>query len=97
MNKATHTQILNQRLISYARAHGCMAYPESGDDRIGVIAELPWYIPLSQSSAQEYASTLSIAIEPSTLPSNSTVCRISSNCLGIVAKAHSFKLKDRGF
>ena len=55
MNKATYTQILNQRLISYARAHGCMAYPESGDNRIGVIVELPWYIPGTHTQGVDYA------------------------------------------
>jgi hypothetical protein len=55
MNKATYTQILNQRLISYARAHGCMAYPESGDGRVGVIIELPWYIPGTLQQGIDYA------------------------------------------
>jgi len=45
---------LNQRLISYARAHGCEAYQESGDDRVGVIVELPWYKPGTEQKGIDY-------------------------------------------
>jgi hypothetical protein len=32
-----------------------MAYPESGDNRIGVIVELPWYIPGTHTQGVDYA------------------------------------------
>ena len=55
MNKATYTQILNQRLISYARSHGCMAYPQSTLNTLGVIVELAWYVLGTTQGGVDYA------------------------------------------
>jgi len=63
MNKATYTQILNRRLISYAREHGLSAYPQSGGDetRVGVIVEIPWYKPGTTEQGIEYACVKTFA------------------------------------
>lgn len=46
MNKASLTHVLNQRLISYAMAHGCEAYRQYDDvddpETLGVIVETEW-------------------------------------------------------
>jgi hypothetical protein len=32
-----------------------MAYPESGDDRVGVIVKLAWYLPITTRAGVDYA------------------------------------------